>query len=277
MEDMLYFFSPAFMSVCIVLAVGLAALGAKSIKETTDHTAREALWNGTILHAIGYLLVPLVIGIVSWSGYPLFLGRYFLPSTLGAAVILGYILHSILPSCRLTSAQQVGVCVVICVLLSWPIWDGRQAAIESTYKDLDRTVAKGLPVIVEDANTFVPLTYYSRGKNNPYYYIADWDVALRSASLHATVQYKLMRNARSVGYYNGRIIDTDDALCRFPSFIVLDGPGLRWYEERIRDNPNFDSHRIAFLHTREPGPTQAWLVTKHLQSPGCQGAASTVN
>ncbi len=97
----------------------------------------------------------------------------------------------------------------------------------------------------------------------------DWDAALHSLSLHATVQYKLLRNARSVGYYPGRIIDNQRALCDFPKFIVLDSPGLGWFEERIKNNPDFAVKRLGSMPSRDPGPTQAWMVTRVTPSSAC--------
>ncbi len=128
--------------------------------------------------------------------------------------------------------------------------------------------AKKAQVLVEDANTFMPLRYYSP-TGPDYYYVLDWDSALHSSSLHATVQSKLMRNARAVGYGGNRIIDTAVAQCDLDKFAVLDSPGISWFETRILNNPAFEARKVADLDFRDPGPTHVWVVTRLFRDPEC--------
>lgn len=134
---------------------------------------------------------------------------------------------------------------------------------------LDASLPVGLPVIVEDANSFIPLTYYTHHPGRPYYYVLDWESALRSPSLHATVQSKLMQNSRTAGYNSDRIIDTQAVACAFEKFLVLDSPGLVWFKERVFSNPQFAVELYADFAYGNAGPARVWLVTRSYRDPKC--------
>ena len=272
--EILSFFSISpFVPISILLCVCLAAIN----PEGRPDDKREPASGAMTLHAVGYLLVPIVVAITSWLLSPLFYDRYFLPSTLGAAMVLAHVVDSILPSKRLIFSQRLGVLVLVLVMLVWPVWTGWRTPKNEKFETLDRTLAKGVPVVVEDGNFFIPLTYYTGQKPSPYYYVLDWESAWDSPSRHATVQYKLMRNAKAVGYAKDRIIESRDALCSFDRFIVLDTPSISWFEERVLPNRNFHVENVGYLGFPEPGPSHIWMVTRRSGSTGCGTSESTGN
>ena len=225
--------------------------------------------NAMLYQAIAFLLVPVGVAALSWIGPALFMDRYFLPSVLGEAVILTHVLDRILSKTRVAVFWQVARVLTILAVLAWPIYRNSIAPKIITSEWLDRSLPRDIPVLVEDANTFVPLSYYAQQSGRSYYYVLDWEAALHSSSLHATVQSKLMRNAKASGYGNGRILDVREADCRFDTFVVLDSPGLSWFEDRILNNSAFDSKKVGDLGFGDPGPAHVWLVRSLYRSPEC--------
>jgi len=115
--------------------------------------------------------------------------------------------------------------------------------------------------VVTDAN------YLSQKATRPYYYTLDWDAALQSRRAGATLEYKLLRNAKMSGYSSDRIIDTHQALCSFESFLVLDDPTLAWFRTRVFRNPDFEVDHVGdFAPDR-----QLWLVKRLSQGADCAG------
>jgi hypothetical protein len=274
LSEVVSFFSISpFVPISILLSVCLTAINPAGKREEKQDSSASVM----TLHAVGYLLVPIVVAITSWLLSPLFYDRYFLPSTLGAAIVLTHVVDSILPTKRLVFSQSLGVSALVLVMLVWPVWTSWRMPKNENFERLDRTLAKGVPVIVEDGNTFLPLTYYTHRKPSPYYYVLDWDTAWDSPSRHATVQYKLMRNAKAVGYTKDRIIETRDALCDFDRFIVLDTPSISWFEERVLLNRNFHVENIGYLGYAEPGPNHIWMVTRRHPGADCGTSARAGN
>ncbi len=88
---------------------------------------------------------------------------------------------------------------------------------------------------------------------------------MHSARTDATVDYKLLRNAKAAGYSSDRIIDSRQALCLFQTFLVLDHPQLAWFRERIFNNPTIKSSTSLIF----PLDRQLWLVKRLPNSAQC--------
>ena len=274
LSEIINFFSISpFVPISILVSVCLAAVSTQARYDDE----RESSSGAMTLHAVGYVLVPIVVAITSWLLSPLFCDRYFLPSTLGAAIIVAHVVDSVLPGKRLVFSQRLGASVLILVMLIWPIWTSWRMPRDENFERLDRKLAIGVPVIVEDGNFFIPLSYYTQQRPSPYYYVLDWDTAWDSPSRHATVQYKLMRNAKAAGYAKNRIIESRDALCGFDRFIVLDTPSISWFEERVLLSRNFHVENIGHLGYPEPGPSNIWMVTRRYRSADCGTSSGTGN
>ncbi len=274
--DVFIFFLPSlsllFVSIPIIAILSLLKSG--TARPAAEEIAHDPFWKPLLLHGFAYLAVPVLVAVISWLGHPLFVYRYFLPSMLGASIVMGYVLHIFLPGKTMSTLQTGAAWVLALGMFAWPAWDSWRSPARHFYQFLDRATPPGIPVIVEDGDTFIPLTYYSHQKNSPYFYAMDWETALHSRSAHATVEHKLLRNAKAVGYYRDRIISTEDALCSFERFIVLDSPGLAWFEERVLPNSSFQVQLIGAMANSDPGPTKVWLVSRLSRPTGCQEPAS---
>jgi hypothetical protein len=232
--------------------------------------------------AASFLLVPIITAVKSQFGTVLFTGRYFLPSVFGAGVLVTAVLDRVGLSARAMTAKMAVLWgVFLAFLVIYPVFHSYMVSdFAYPFDQLDQLLAQrlpaGLPVIIEDANTFMPLTFY-HGQNSPrYYFPLDWETALDSRSLHATVQYKLLRNWKNSGYLTDNILSSEDIACRFNNFIVLQSPEISWFETRVKNNPDYGvQFAMELPPVPYPGPKVAWLVIR--RTPRfCGGANSPV-
>jgi hypothetical protein len=254
----------AFASPCLafglLMGTGLTALAPKANGESGTANNSATL----LYHAFAFLLPPIPVALISWGSSSLFVDRYFLPSLIGVATLVAYLLNSRLETVRLNFTLRLAWCVLLAVILAWPLVSIEKNR-DNRFELIDRSITSGLPVIVADANVFLPLSYLTKKPGRPYYYPLDWQAALHSPRAGATLEYKLLRNAKAVGYYPGRILDDRQALCLFESFLVLDDPQLAWFHERVFNNPDY---QIEHLGDFSPD-RQLWLVRRLPNSTQC--------
>lgn len=223
--------------------------------------------------AFSWLLLPIAVAIESQFGTILFVDRYFIPTIFAAGVLVAALLDGFgLCSRALTVTTGALWGSLTAFLFAYPVLHSYSLpsgdpSLTIPYEQLGRQLAQQvpsyLPVVVEDANTFLPLTFYRRERDPQYYYPLDWDAALGSESLHATVQYKLLRNWKNAGYLVDNILTSRQIACDFSRFVVLDSPGLSWLRIRIQNNPDFQVQPILSLSGfGDPGPNEALLVTR---------------
>jgi hypothetical protein len=261
MTDVLSSF--AFASPCLAfglfMGTGLLALAPKARNESEVSCNSAPL----LYHAFAFLLLPIPVALVSWGNSSLFVVRYFLPSLIGATAMIAYLLDAQLRSVRLNVSLRSAWCVLLAVILAWPLVSMERTR-ENNFELIDRNMPLDLPVMVVDGNVFLPLTYLTHKPERPYYYPLDWDAALHSRP-GATVDYKLLRNAKAAGYSSDRIIDTRQALCLFDRFLVLDDPKLAWFRERIFNNPDYQVEHLGDFTVER----QLWLVKRLPNSTQC--------
>lgn len=257
-------FSSTYVVFAVLFAVGIAVL-APALADTV--LKRQS--NAMAYFGLAVLLVPLAVGLVCIAGVSLFLDRYFLPSLIGSSILIAHLLDELLCRRRLNTVATVAWVLLSAVLLAWPVEFAIRLRPDQTFGSLDRSLPTGAPVIVEDANLFVPLTYYAeRRGTSPYYYALDWGAALRAESPHATVQAKLMRNSKASGYFAGRILDSKDAFCDFDRFVVLHSNAYGWFSDSIWKDPAFDVQKLDGIVTRDP-ELSGWMVTRRSPSEAC--------
>jgi hypothetical protein len=243
-----------FGSPCLVfgllLGAGLAALAPKAEHERNLPDISSPL----LYHGFAFLLLPLPIALISWGGSSLFVPRYFLPSLIGAAALIAFLLDAQVRTARMNFALRSAWCLLLAVILAWPLLSTEKTR-DNRLAYIDSTVPPDLPVLVVDGNLFLPLSFISRRPARPYYYPLDWDAALHSAP-GETLKYKLMRNAKASGYFSDRIMDSQQAACSFKNFVVLDDPQLAWFRDRIFNNPGYQVEHIGDFGADR----QLWLV-----------------
>ncbi|OLE33285.1 MAG: hypothetical protein AUI36_28575 [Cyanobacteria bacterium 13_1_40CM_2_61_4] len=76
-----------------------------------------------------------------------------------------------------------------------------------------------------------------------------------------------MKIWKDLGYWSDRLTQSNELLCSFSEFAVIDSPGLLWFEERITTRPDFEYQRTGSLREGT-----VWLVRwKKGAKPGfCQ-------
>lgn len=231
------------------------------------------------LGCVWFAVMPLAALTAAGLRLSIFVDRYFLPSVIGAGLVLAWGgarlafeagstrgLQALWQAALMTAGVAVAVSPVAGAIVSKPppVYAYLNGLVEQC---LVQTVGvtEGFAVVVEDANTFLPLDTRA-GDSSPYRYVLDWEAALRSYSPHATVQSKLMRNAVAVGYRQGRIITPREAL-KEDLFLVLDSPGIDWLEGVLAADPSLQARMLATLDSADPAPNAIWVVWRPQRKP----------
>lgn len=187
----------------------------------------------------------------------MFVDRYFLPSLIAGATIVAYLLDSRLRVVRMNFGLQAAWLLVFAVMCAWPILSISKTR-ENRFEVMDRSIPYDLPVIVTDAETFLPLSYLTQKTVRPYYFPLDWEAALHTNGRGGNVNYKLMRNAKASGYSSDRILETPQVMCVSENFLVLDNPRYAWFRERVFSNPNYQVEHVGNFSEEQ----QLWLVKR---------------
>lgn len=216
--------------------------------------------------AIAYLLPPLFIAALSLGDSSYFLDRYFIPSLIGVATLIASIFDARLRAVKLNRTLQAAWILLFVVFLIWPVF-AAQKIDDHRFQFIDGKIQGDLPVIVTDSQVFLPLSYLSNKPSRPYYYPLDWEDAVESTIRGATVDYKLMRNAKASGYFSDRIVEGEQVLCSFSNFLVVDNSKYPWFQEHILRNREFAAQHLAEL----PHDLQLWSVTRVSGRASCAG------
>jgi hypothetical protein len=256
----LFGFASPCLAFGLLMGAGLAVLAPKM----SDRAGTSCDSAPLLYHAFAFLLVPIPIALLSWGSTSFFVDRYFLPTLIGVAALVAYLLNVGLTTARLNLALRLAWCVLLGVLLAWPLVSMEKTR-DNRFEVIDRSITVDSPVIVPDAQLFLPLSYLSKKPSRPYYYPLDWDTALQSPSQGATLEYKLMRNAKASGYSSDRIIDSRQALCLSENFLVLTDPQIAWFQERVFSNPDYQVEHLGDF----PPDRQLWLVKRLPNSTQC--------
>ena len=71
-----------------------------------------------------------------------------------------------------------------------------------------------------------------------------------------------MENWRKLGYFSGSILPVDQFFPVRGPFVVVDEEPTRWFDRKLRNNPDYIVHLLATVH-RSADPTsdaRIWLV-----------------
>jgi hypothetical protein len=254
-SDVLSFYS--LSSPCLVFSI-LTVIALTALGHPTDDTHPASQSSLSLLTCgIAYLIPPLIIAGLSTGESSFFLNRYFMPSLIGIATVLTSLFDSRLRRVQSGVALKVAWISLFVLFLGWPVGSAEKLE-DKRLLAIDQGLPAGLPVVVTDAQMFLPLTYLSRKPSRPYYYPLDWDAALQSPNSGMTVEYKLMRNARESGYSTDRILEAKELLCTFDTFIVLDTPELEWFQARLARNRDYSVQLLGDA----PHGLRVWSVRR---------------
>ncbi len=258
----LYSFASPCLAFGIIFGIGLTAFASSAQEKQPSPPDASPL----LACAVAYLVPPLLIALVSVGDSSFFVDRYFIPSLIGVATLVASLFDARLRAVKLTPVFQLAWMLLFAALLIWPI-TRTQALKDNGFLFIDEHLPPNMPVIVTDAQVFLPLSYLSQKPSRPYYYPLDWDAAVHSTIRGVTVDYKLMRNAKESGYSSDRILEADQLRCSFSEFLVLDNPKYRWFQDRIVNNPDYVARQLGNL----PHDMQLWAITRSPGSASCAG------
>lgn len=254
-SDVVSFYS--FSSPCLLFAI-LFVIAVSSMARPAGQPQPEVTSTLPLLiFGIAYLIPPLIISLLSLGESSYFVNRYFMPSLLGVAILVTALFDARLQKAQSSAGLRIAWLALLALLLGWPIGSAEKLE-DNRFRDIDQRLPSGVPVIVTDAQTFLPLSYLSQKASRPYYYPLDWNAASSSASRGMVVEYKLLRNARESGYLNDRILDAETLRCSLDRFLVLDNPNYEWFQTEIVRNPDYRAQPLG----EAPHDLQVWSVER---------------
>ena len=132
------------------------------------------------------------------------------------------------------------------ILVVWPVVAARSLPTEdgplygTSIAGVEALAPAGIPVVVEDALSFLPLQFETRRPGRPYYFVLDGAPALDPrSSPRAPISYQGMTIWKQVGYLADRILPAGEFLPAHHRFIVLHARQFLWYETRLESNPAY--------------------------------------
>jgi len=225
----------------------------------------------------GLLSVPLFVFLISQHGNSLFVDRYLVPVVIGMCFLLCQLLSSLIPASD--SADRASSLVAsklfryawlalapvlaLIALVQFPSY-WRYPAPDSNL-GLIPLLPKDLPIVVEAVDVFDQLLAYHREPGYQFTYLLDWENVTAPGSPRGEVSgYHEMENWRSVGYFSGSIQYSDTFLAQTPAFVVIDDPGLFWFDRKIRLNPGFEVQALGEINRgpKSAGTLKLWLVRR---------------
>lgn len=252
------------------LALALGAILAFAWRGRADSGECHTGW---LFAAAALLAVPAAAYAFSHLVRPLFMLRYLIPSTLGASILVTYITELGLRGAGEHASSRVLTAAwtaLLAALLAWPVVSALQAGVEETplygvsAAAVERLAPLGVPIVAEDAISFVPLEFETRREGRPYYYLLDAAIGLSPlAPRGADTSHNHMQAVRAAGYFAGHILAADDFLREHDRFVVLHAPQFLWYQERLRDNPAYRCRKLG-----QAGRDEVVLVERNNPVPG---------
>lgn len=271
-----YLFRIPLLPLVILAVVFLSAMRPRG---TATVPATAAVANGRsdvpsprramLLLAAALLFVPVGVFIISRVVTAVFLDRYLLPSTIGWAIVLCYLVRALGAGegSRVVRWRVLPWLAVGTVLVLYPVYGAARTHAMSRPGDAITTILRDslggarVPVAVEEALQFLPLEYYARGTPQAYRFVLDWDSALDPRShLAATMQFKGMRIYRRVGYLDpAEVEDARTFLCRDEPFVVADNAHYGWVDRRITSSEHFTTRVLGSYGDPHGTVTLRWV------------------
>ncbi len=262
-----YDFGLDLMPVLPYIIVLLAVVAAWSVAQRIPGSNASGQRADILFLAASLVLVPIGLAAASYLITPMLTSRYVLPSAFALCVALAEVVTLAgldeLPLARRGRSSLAGVRTAICIAVMGGLLLGyvveTRASPGHLPASINATLPPGVPIVVEHGHVFMSLIEYDRTDRDRLRFLLDSDAADASDTWRGAVSMdNLMRNWRTFGYWPERILDYRSALCSWDSFVVLDDPELRWFEFRIRDDPNFHAQEIG--NYANPSGAQAGTV-----------------
>lgn len=250
-KDLLASFGHALPLALIFLAWWWVAQQGERFSAPSSGT--EPASSGTLrvredLNLLAPLLIclpPAVAWVVSRTVVSVFWERYFLPGTLGWAVVLSNLAFMWFPDFRQVSfpggwadlrrklpalllAGQLTIPLLYAVI--WPA--------TPPPREIAPPGCVSLPVVVPVAVDFLERTYHS-SKPERYYFLLDWEAAIARGNNRAAVDDYHAMAAVKRHFPTLRIMAWDDFLRQYDAFLVMDSEDYTWFQTRLKCNRGY--------------------------------------
>jgi hypothetical protein len=196
------------------------------------------------------VLPPVPVWIFSRVAISIFSDKYMIISTLGWSILLSWLTRQVLPYAEepvpgetwrtifLGNRQKKILSLLMCGLLLFHPSASLMIDAQSRPGGGEEQLWAELPIAVEVSREYLARFRYSPGKDR-YIKILDWEAALdRDSDIDAVDDYHSMA-ALKRNYPFFKIMQGADFLKHYDRFLVLDNKGYRWFELRIKNNPEF--------------------------------------
>ena len=208
-----------------------------------------------IIPALVLMTAPIQLWILSQLGTSYFVDRYFLPYTLGAAILLAELLTAIFVESlrfqpKISAVLLAGSAAVLVGLVGVRILIPYGHQLVFPPKDftgeLVAMVPPGEPVVVPKADIFNMLSAYQNTPQHPVIFPFDWPLAIDPRSPKWLVSAEReVQNASLAGYFPGQIVESDQLLRDTPRFAVITDDSMQWLQIRVEAQPNWRVEKIG--------------------------------
>lgn len=243
--------------------------------ETSEEETRDARMETSLLIlAYSFFAVPILAWVISHTIEPIFINRYMIPTELSWTILLAALLSRIilpismlsenvsakLGSLRLLISTKILLVLGLTViLLLHPVHYASKFPERQVPGLNDGSYGyNGLPIAMEFSHPFLQRFQYSPERSR-YFFILDWYAALDKASgLFSPGEYKTM-HALKRNYprlFRKNILQGEEFLNIHERFLVLDYDNNcsykdvvcpRWFETRIKNNPQYKVKKIGIV------------------------------
>jgi len=186
-----------------------------------------------------YALIPLGVWMESQRLTSLFQPRYLIGVELGWAILLSAIFARILPETEdLTLFRKSLLSLASVVIMVLPITHAFKLHRPQRPDAYIMHLYPTLPVVTDIAHPYLQFVYYSLDPKR-YYYVLDREIAFgHDQSGHAVNDFQALGALKShIPELN--IVTTDEFLNKHSSFIVRASPNYKWFEYRIKKDPQY--------------------------------------
>lgn len=263
---------PVGITLGFCVAVALALLGLASNAKRPRTESKVAHQVSPVVVGVGLLLaVPLLVWVGSQGSASLFVDRYFVPVVIPITMVLACLAERLMRTAEIRRAGWVRgaaavagaglvVWAAVIAVVQYPAY-ARYPGPDDT-GELVQRLPRGVPIVVEPVDLFHRLVLYRQGRGLHYVSVLDWKQATGPDSLRGEVTaFHEVENWRKAGYFATSIVDANAFLAQSKPFAVIDVNGLRWFEDRVAERPEFRTRLLGTVRVGDGSePVRVWVV-----------------
>jgi hypothetical protein len=260
-RDLLFSFQHA-LPVTLLLLFWLAVWWWRPLGGETGDPAggREAApGTRTDLAILAFLLIclpPVMAWAVSRSWVSVFWERYFLPGTLGWAVILSALAQALFPEpppegapaswCRFycSSLSRRGFSLMLAAFLAAPLGYAFFRPFEPPPLAREDRPLPPLPLVIPGAVGFLECTFHSPHPERCHF-LLDWEAALHPRNSRAAVDDYHAMAALKRHFPRFRVLPYAEFLEENELFLYVSDENYTWFDYRIRCHPDYTYENLS--------------------------------